>query len=139
MFYIISTLFLLLVLGINQTYILLTYLLKNDEKWLKNIKMLSISPRKLFFIVMIFIFYISILYFTFYIPCQPLFEKMIKDKSYDIIMGLNKNLKTHFVWYLEKKKGLTMKLDQFIEYQIRQTFIQKLHLCAPKASPRPLN
>ena len=40
----------------------------------------------------------------------------INLRVYDVINYLNKNLLTHFVWYLEKKKGMTLKLFPLIEY-----------------------
>ena len=49
-------------------------------------------------------------------------------KVYDFINGLNKNLITHFVWYLEKE--ITCDIE------IRNIFIeQSCWKCTPKASP----
>ena len=63
----------------------------------------------------------------------------INLKVYDVINWLNKNLITHFVWYLEKKKDMALKLCPLIGYWIRSTFMEKsCRKCEPKASPRPL-
>ena len=40
----------------------------------------------------------------------------VNFKVYDIISNLHMNLLTHFVWYLEKEKGMTLKLCPLIEY-----------------------
>ena len=67
-------------------------------------KMFFISTKKLFS----FLRYsdICISFFTSFSVCQPLLLRLFKDKSkvYDVINYLNKNLLTHFVWYLEKDK-----------------------------------
>ena len=39
-------------------------------------------------------------------------------KFYDVGYCLNKNLITHFVWYLEKGKDVTLKHCQLIEYWV---------------------
>ena len=45
----------------------------------------------------------------------------------------------YFVLYFEKEKGMTLKLCPYVEYQIKDIFIEKLcRNCAAKASPRPL-
>ena len=66
-------------------------------------KMFFISTKKLFS----FLRYsdICISFFTSFSVCQPLLLRLFKDKSkvYDVINCLNKNLITHFVWYLEKE------------------------------------
>ena len=46
-------------------------------------------------------------------------------KVYDVIKCLNKNLTTHFVWYLGKEKIMTMKLCPLIEYSIKNIFMGK--------------
>ena len=38
----------------------------------------------------------------------------INFNMYDVISCLNKNLIQHFVWYLEKEKGMILKLYQLI-------------------------
>ena len=75
-------------------------------------------------------------------------QRMSKDKLkvYDVINFLNKNLVTYFVWFLERKKGMTLKLYQLIEYPKRNNFIVKFYdrkkksyaKCAPKVNPMPL-
>ena len=40
----------------------------------------------------------------FFSPCQPVLQRIIEDKVYDVINCLNKNLITYFVQYLEKEK-----------------------------------
>ena len=85
---------------------------------------------------------------VFLFPSSPLFLPVnhgfrgcskISFKVYDVINYLNKNLITHFVWYLEKEKGMALKLRPMIVYQIRNTFMEKsCRKCAPKASLRPL-
>ena len=56
---------------------------------------------------------------TFVFPSSPLFLPVshcfrgwlkLNPKVYDVINYLNKNLITHFVWYLEKEKGMALKL-----------------------------
>ena len=63
----------------------------------------------------------------------------INLKVYGVISCVNKNLITHFVWYLKNEKGMTLKLCQLIEYYLRNIFIEKsCRKCAAKASPRSL-
>ena len=53
----------------------------------------------------------SIFVFPSFCPCQPLLQRLIQDWYkvdtnlivYDVINCLNKNIITHFVWYLEKE------------------------------------
>ena len=60
----------------------------------------------------------------------------INLKVYDVINCLNKNLITHFAWYLRRKKVMTLKLWPLRQYYIRNTFMEKPNRkCAPKASP----
>ena len=65
-------------------------------------------------------------YLNFCIPSSPLFLPVshcfrgwskINLKVYDVINCLNKNLKTHFVWYLKKEKtyGIeTLSIDRVL-------------------------
>ena len=58
---------------------------------------------------------------------------------YDVINRLNKNLITHFVWYLEKEKRYDIETLAIDTVLIRNIFMEKsCRKCAPKASPRPL-
>ena len=52
-------------------------------------------------------------------PCQPLLESLIQHnlKVYDVINCLNKNLITHFVWYLEEKKRYDKKVNFIFSFQ----------------------
>ena len=59
-------------------------------------------------------------------------------KVYDVVNGLNKNLVTHYVWYLEKEIRLdieTLPIDRVLN----RTFLWKksFRKYTPKASPRP--
>ena len=62
---------------------------------------------------------------------------MINLEFYDIINCLNKNLITHFVWYLEKEKRYdieTLAIDTLLN---KEHFMEKsCRKYAPKASPR---
>ena len=83
----------------------------------------------------------------FVFPSSPLFLPVshcfrawskINLKVYDVINCLNKNLITHFVQDLWRWKGIAFKLCPWIEYEIRNFFMEKWYRkCAPKASPRP--
>ena len=69
-------------------------------------KTFFISPKKLFSFSRYSSF--CILVFLSFSPCQPLLQTIIQEKSYDVINCLNKNLITHFVWYLEKEITVTL-------------------------------
>ena len=57
-------------------------------------------------------------------------------RAYDIINCLNKNLITHFVWYLEEEQGMTLKLCPYIDFWIRNIFMEKsCRKCALKLIP----
>ena len=58
-------------------------------------------------------------------------------RAYDIINCLNKNLITHFVWYLEEEQGMTLKLCPYIDFWIRNIFMEKImqKMCT-KTNPR---
>ena len=77
----------------------------------------------------------------FVFPSSPLFlcaSHCFKDwskinlKVYDIINCLNKNLITHFVWYLEKEKGYdiqTLSIDRVLhkEYFFCKNHVENMH------------
>ena len=63
----------------------------------------------------------------------------INLKVYDVINWLNKNLITHFVWYLTKEKSMTLKLCPLIAYYMRNIFMEKSYRkYTPKTSSRLL-
>ena len=102
--------------------------------------MLFISSKKLFSFLRYSIFWISIFPLLFLVDNCFRGWSQINIKVYDVINCLNRNLITHFVWYLEKEKGMTLKLRQLIEYYIRNIFMvnSSSRKSALKASPRPL-
>ena len=75
-------------------------------------------------------------------PCQSLFYRGWSKKNfkiYDVINCLNKNLITHFVWYIEKEVKCdieTLSIDR--ELNKEHFYIKSCRKCAPKASLRPL-
>ena len=80
-----------------------------------------------FFFHQMIVFYENTFYFIqmFVFLSSPLFFNVghcfrgwskINVKVYGVINCVNKNLITHFVWYLEKVKIMTLKLCQLIEY-----------------------
>ena len=97
-------------------------------------KTLFTSYKKLFSLSRYLNFCISVL--TSFFPCQPL---KINLKVYGIINCLNKNLITHFVWYLEKVKRCdieTLSIDRVLN---KEHFMEiSCRKRAPKASSRPL-
>ena len=86
--------------------------------------------------IQIFVFWPSPLFF----PVSHCFRGWPKKnlKIYDVINCLNKNLITHFVWYLEKE--ITCDIETLsIDREIRNIFINKSsRKWTSKASPRPL-
>ena len=78
-------------------------------------KMFFISSKKLFLFSRYSNFYIFI--FPYFSPVSHCFRGWSKKnlKVYDVINCLNKNLITHFIWYLEKEKSVTLKLCSLIE------------------------
>ena len=72
------------------------------------------SPSKTTKNIHIFVFPSSPLF----LPASHCFRgwSKIKLKVYNIIKCLTKKLITHFVWYLGKKKGMTLTLCLLIEY-----------------------
>ena len=102
-------------------------------------KMFFISPKKLF----LFSRYSNFCIFVFpsFFSVSHCFRGWFKKnlKVYDVINCLNKNLITHFVWYLEKeiRCGIeTLSIDRVI---IQNIFMGKsCRKCAPKASPKTL-
>ena len=57
--------------------------------------------------------------FVFFLPVSHFLKawSKINLKVYDAFKWLKNNLRTHFVWYLEKKKkGMTLKLWPLIRY-----------------------
>ena len=80
-------------------------------------KMFFISPKKLF----LFSSYSNFCTFVFpsFFPVSHCFRGWFKKnlKVYDVINCLNKNLITHFVWYLEKEKRYdieTLSIDRVL-------------------------
>ena len=60
-------------------------------------------------------------------------------KVYDVISCLNKNLVTHFAWYLEKEIGWDTEPLSICRELSKEHFYKKTcRKCASKASPRPL-
>ena len=68
-------------------------------------KMFSISSKKLFSFSRYSYFCISVFPSPLFFLCQHCFRGWSKKnrKVHDMINCLNKNLRTHFVWYLEKE------------------------------------
>ena len=63
----------------------------------------------------------------------------INLKVYDVSICLNKNLITHLFDISRRKKHMTLKLCQLIEYYVRNIFMEKsCRIYGLKASPRPL-
>ena len=111
------------VIGSENMQVLVTYggtYLKNHACHLQHA-----NQSKLFFPLKIQSSFYSGDIQTFVFPPSPLFLPVshclrawskINVKVHDVINCLNKNLKTHFVWYLRKKKGMTLKLWPLIQY-----------------------
>ena len=60
----------------------------------------------------------------------------INLKVYGFINCLNKNLTTHFVWYLGKEKGMIFSMDRVLK---KEYFYGKImQKCGTKTSPRSL-
>ena len=60
-------------------------------------------------------------------------------KVYDVINCLNKNLITHFVWYLEKEIKCDIETLSFDRELNKEHFTEiSCRKCAPNGSPRPL-
>ena len=84
----------------------------------------------------------------FVFPPSPLFLPVshclrawskINLKVYDVINCLNKNLITHFVWYLEKEIRFDIETLSIGRLLNTKHFYGKImQKCAPKPSPRPL-
>ena len=116
------------------------YFSSNDSpsKTMKNIFHLKSSFRSRDIQVLVFPSSPLFLFLWFPFHCFRAWS-MINLKVYDVINCLNKNLITHFVWYLEKEKSFdieTLPIDRVLN---------KEHFCwkscrkyASKSSPRPL-
>ena len=78
---------------------------------------------------------------SIFLPAGHCFRRWIKINLgyYDVINCLNKNLITHFVWYLEKEKRYdieALSLDRVLNKEdVMEKSCRKF---APEASPRPL-
>ena len=84
----------------------------------------------------------------FVFRCYPLFLPVghcfrgwlkINLKFYGVIICLNKNLITHFVWYLGKERRYdieTLPIDRVLNKE--HLYGKSCRKCAPKPSPRPL-
>ena len=107
-------------------HIFIFHQMKNVEKW-KLWKMFFISSKKLF----------SFLRYSNYVfPSSPLFFPVSHCfrgwsnknlKVYDVIISLNKNLITRFVWYLEKEISYdieTLSIDRVLN---KEHFFWKNH------------
>ena len=96
----------------------------------KLLKMFFISSKKLFSFSRYAIFCISV--FPFFLSVSHCFRgwSKINIKVCDIINCLNKNLITHFVWYLKKEKGYdieTLSIDIVLnEKHFYSKIIQKI-------------
>ena len=105
----------------------------------KTMKDVFISNKRLFSFLRYSDICISV--FPLFLSVGHCFRSCSKTnlKVYGVINCLNKNLITHFVCILRRKKGMTLKLCPLIEYYIRNIFINKsCRKCAPKASTIPL-
>ena len=101
--------------------------------------MLFISSKSFFHSqdIQIFVF----LSFPLFLPDGHCFRgwSKINLKVYDVINCLNKNLITHFVWYLDKEKRYDIETLSIDGVSDKKHFIEKsCRKCAAKASPRPL-
>ena len=85
--------------------------------------MLFISSKNLFSFSGYSNFCITIL--PFFSPCQPVLQRIIEDKVYDVINCLNKNLIKYFVQYLEKEKRYDIETSSIDK--LRPTFLWKNH------------
>ena len=84
---------------------------------------------------------IQFFYFCSFLPVGHCFRgsSKLNLKTHDVINCLNKNSITHFVRYLEKEKGMALKLCPEMEYQIKNIFMEKsCRKYATNASPRAL-
>ena len=74
-------------------------------------KMFFISSKKLFS-------FSSYSNFCIFLPVSHFLKawSKINFKVYDAFNCLKENLRTHFVWYLEKKKVMALKLWSLIQY-----------------------
>ena len=110
---------------------------------LKLWKMFFISTKKLFLFLRYLNFYIFV--FPSFFPVSHCFRGWSKKnlKIYDVINCLNKNLITHFVWYLEKETRCdieTLSIDRELNKKHgKMGFMEKsCRKCSPKGSPRSL-
>ena len=87
--------------------------------------MLFMSSKKLFSLSRYLNFCISV--FPFFFPASHWLRGWwkINLKVYDVSNCLNKNLITHFAWYLEKGKRYNIELCQLIEYSVGNIFMEK--------------
>ena len=130
-----SDLWLKLVTAIFYQVFIFKQMIALQKLW----KMLCISSKKLFSFSR---------YFNFCIPSSHFFLPVshyvkgcfkINLKVYDVINCLNKNLITHFVWYLGKEKRYDIEILSISSVLNKETFNGKsCRKCVPTASPRPV-
>ena len=126
----------------TQCCVCYSFFKKNNFHQMKTLqklwKMFLLSSKKLFSFSRHSNFCISI--FPSFLSCQPFrIWSKINLEVYDVINCLNKNLITHFVWYLGKEKR------NDTETLFTERVLNKGHFygksckkCAPKAFPRPI-
>ena len=108
-----------------------------STKWysLKKLwKTLVISSKKLSSFSRYLMFYISL--FPTFSSCPTFLEKMIEDKSSNY---LQKNLKTHVVWYIEKRSGSDIEnwlTDRVLNNE--HVYRKSIRKCPQKLVPDPI-
>ena len=105
----------------------------------KTMKDVFISNKRLFSFLRYSDICISV--FPLFLSVGHCFRSCSKTnlKVYGVINCLNKNLITHFVWYLEKEKRYdieTLSIDRVLHKE--HFYIKSCRKCAAKASPRLL-
>ena len=105
-----------------------------QKLWKKNLFHLKSSFRS--WDIQIFVFSSSPLFFPVSHCFRGWFKKNVK--VCDVIICLNKDLITHFVWYFEKEIRCYIEILAIDRLLNTEHFYEKLcRECAPKASPRP--
>ena len=118
-------------------YFLSNFYFSPNDSSLKSMKNVFYFIKKTLFLLEIFKF----LHFCFplFFPVGHCFRGWSKKnpKFYDVVSFLNKNLITHFVWYLEKEIGCdieTLSIDRIVN---KEHFLEKsCRKCVSNASLR---
>ena len=115
------------------------YFSPNDcpSKTIKNVFLFHLKSSFHSWDIHIFLFSSSPLFF----PVSHCFKGWSKKnlKIHYVISCLNKNLISHFVWYLEKEISCDIETFSIDRELNKEHFMQKsCRKCAPKASSRPL-